>query len=295
MTTTQTRPKAAQPAEDAGLPDSLHARKARVLAGVERIPKLGINKEQGYPFARESDIVDALRTLLAENGISLTVQMNDVQRWEITSAKGTRGTGMLVDLMFTLSTEKNEVETVRWMGESTDFGDKALLKAITAAKKSYLTNTFLISTGDDPEATPHVEHAPSMRDAAFAVSEGQSKRLFALAKQHEWGLDYRDVVKLATRIFTRTKAQPTGTDNPHRIPSKATYEKVSDFIEAGPDDAKVDALAKMQAKVDAAVMAEADAGEYGRPVAEAVAEMVKTKTPEPTDLPPDPDDADVPF
>ena len=48
---------------------SLYAKMAQVLAGITRIPKLGYNENFNYAFATESDIVDAVRGLMAEAGL----------------------------------------------------------------------------------------------------------------------------------------------------------------------------------------------------------------------------------
>lgn len=48
--------------------------------------------------------------------------------------------------------DSNEIQAVQGIGQGADKGDKAVMKANTAALKYTLSNAFLISWGDDPEA-----------------------------------------------------------------------------------------------------------------------------------------------
>lgn len=41
--------------------------------------------------------------------------------------------------------------SVKWYGQGMDYGDKAIYKSYTGALKYFLLDTFMISTGDDPE------------------------------------------------------------------------------------------------------------------------------------------------
>ena len=67
---------------------------------------------------------------------------------------GTNGqpNGRRVKILFELyDVETGYCEKTTVYGEGIDKGDKALYKAFTGALKSYLANTFLIATGNEPE------------------------------------------------------------------------------------------------------------------------------------------------
>lgn len=63
--------------------------------------------------------------------------------------------------------ETGETHSVNGLGQGSDKGDKAVMKANTAALKYALSGAFLISWGDDPEADAATDRA--------AASEGQEE------------------------------------------------------------------------------------------------------------------------
>src|SRR5690606_34885912 len=56
-----------------------------------------------------------------------------------------------------VDTESAEEIQVSGLGQGSDKGDKAVMKAVTAAVKYALSTGFLISWGDDPEADSGVD------------------------------------------------------------------------------------------------------------------------------------------
>jgi hypothetical protein len=150
------------PGEDAGtgtailyaltahdVPITLEAKLAGVLADVRRIPKRGYNDAQKYAFAQEGDIADMVRWSLNRHRVAFGARITGVTRSEIKSRSGTTGTEVLVDVDFTLTcADTGQAETYPWQGEATDYQDKALPKALTAAKKTFLVMQFLVSTGE---------------------------------------------------------------------------------------------------------------------------------------------------
>jgi len=128
-----------------------------VSAAVERIPKRGHNKFHHYDYATEADILVGVRGLLLENGLTV---IPTVVRRETERIKTADGDGRMKEynfrralVKFTIVNDEKPSEIVEseWWGEGVDALDKGYYKAYTGAQKYFLTKTFHIPTGDDPE------------------------------------------------------------------------------------------------------------------------------------------------
>lgn len=135
----------------------LQAKLTSVLADVRRIPKLGRNTAQNYDFAREGDIADMIRDSLSAHRVAFSASFREREGGDLAvvynvihSRAGGAGVECIVDVDITLTCgDTGEERISRWQGVATDYTDKALMKALTAAKKSYLVFTFLVSTGEE--------------------------------------------------------------------------------------------------------------------------------------------------
>ncbi len=145
---------------------------AKVMAETRWVEKKGRNSFFNYDYARETDILDAVRTKLAEHGIFVftSVEHTDVKE----TAKRTRD-GSPVNLVFVKTKhtfwdgESGETAEVFGTGCGEDSGDKAIYKAITGAMKYFISKNFLISTGDDPEK----DSEPSKPDFTAVKTEAE--------------------------------------------------------------------------------------------------------------------------
>ena len=174
---------------------SLAAKLARVYLAVQRVPKSG-RHPQGWTFATEGDVADMVRAELGARGLFLsqTILAHDERPLGATKS-GAPITRHTVKMRFTLHAsdgapplEKNEAE---WYGQADDASDKGLPKAITAARKSFLLSTFLISTGDEPDAH---DVRPAAGDAVPAPDEFVSVRGKRWAHLMGLGLSAQDVM-----------------------------------------------------------------------------------------------------
>lgn len=149
-------------------PTNLAAKLAAVMGEIPKLPKSGWNDFHKYAFASEADVSEAVRSALANAGIVMIPQVRGkARRIEIESAKGSRWiTELTVDLLLTDGTEQF---TVTVIGQGEDSGDKGANKALTAAVKYGLLKTFLIPTGDDPDA--HGESSPQPKQAKSAKAD----------------------------------------------------------------------------------------------------------------------------
>lgn len=180
---------------------SLAAKLAEVMGIVGRIPKRGRNEHFGYDYATEADIVEAVRSALAERHVAILWDVSELTREEVPASREGARFLTTVKLSATfIDGDSGEERSVAWFGQALDSGDKGLYKAYTGAEKYLLLKTFLLPTGDDPEqdddeeeppAAPPVQRAQpnghasgrSVKNAADPASDAQKKAIFAMAKR----------------------------------------------------------------------------------------------------------------
>ena len=138
-------------------PSNLYQKLASITGEIGSIAKGGKNREQGYEFIEYAAVAGALRTLFAKFNIICLPSMGEREETEITTKSGAKGFHVLIHFTFTFvnGDDPSEREVINWVGEATDYGDKATNKAATAALKYCLMRTFNVSEkGDeDPDTT----------------------------------------------------------------------------------------------------------------------------------------------
>ncbi len=183
---------------------TLYAKLAAVLGEIQRVPKSGKNKHFNYEYATNEDVLDFIRPLLAAHGIAFWASMVEcAQAAEQTdSGKTTTRTHIVLEFAFA-DVDSGEVITSRWHGEALDSQDKGITKAATLAKKYFLLNTFLISTGDlrdDPDADAPESVADRAKSAPANGKEGwpTAERIEGLMKYWRGqGLTDGDIYRFA--------------------------------------------------------------------------------------------------
>lgn len=126
---------------------SFLAKVLKVQQAVSAVQKEGYNAFHKYSYVREEDAVKAVRPHLLEVGLVVRCSQDTPSIFQEGIA--------LAHLVFTISdVETGYSESVEAFGTGSDAGsrDKALYKAITGAKKYFVTSYFMLSSGDDPEA-----------------------------------------------------------------------------------------------------------------------------------------------
>lgn len=128
---------------------NLHQKLSLVRKHCSRIPKNGYNDFHRYPYVMEGDVCDYLRELLSGHGIDFHVSVESHER-----IKDEKAITEIVEMRFDLINADNPEERISsiFWGEGQDRGDKAFYKAYTGGLKYFLLKTFLLSSGDDPEA-----------------------------------------------------------------------------------------------------------------------------------------------
>jgi hypothetical protein len=142
---------------------------AEITGLMAKIPKDGWNANQKYKFVKESDVAEKVSALLAERKIFLhqTVTSHQMTALYVTQSSAQMWLTEVVMQFRFIDGETGEVtEPATFVGHGADTGDKGVYKAMTGAEKYFLMKTFLISTGDDPEADEKVDKAADAAGAA---------------------------------------------------------------------------------------------------------------------------------
>jgi hypothetical protein len=163
-------------------------------AGV--IPKDGNNQEQHYKFLSEKQVKLLIQPLLVKHKL-LFLPLGQRITATGTTPKGTQRITDVSVLYRWVDAETGESIEGEFIGSGTDSNDKGVYKALTGGGKQCMCNTFWIPTGDDPEK----DHGDGDRNRVSRrsdqrqqnpeslISEGQQKRIFALASAAKVPLD----------------------------------------------------------------------------------------------------------
>lgn len=122
------------------------------------IPKNGTNSFHGYKYATSADVLEKVNQAFVKHGIVSIAQPELIDMVDVTTAKGNMEKLATVRMQITLTdVETGETFDIVGLGSGQDNGDKAVMKAETAAIKYAYMLTLAISTGDDPEADPNTD------------------------------------------------------------------------------------------------------------------------------------------
>lgn len=182
---------------------------SQIMAETPWVEKKGRNSFFNYDYAKESDILDAVREKLAAHGIFVFTSIESMDFRE--TSKRTRD-GSPINLVFVKTkhifsdADSGESVEVFGFGSGEDSGDKAIYKAITGAMKYFVSKNFLMSTGDDPERDEEKEgktgsqpaNAPEEPASVTLSSPFRGSRARDFVSPAGYGLDsnqVRDYIK----------------------------------------------------------------------------------------------------
>ena len=142
-----------------------------------------------YTFASEAGLIKALRPAMIEAGIFCYVSdIVEIHQDSFTTKSGAVMNHVLAHgrVTFVHPQSKSEI-LVHAMGEGMDAGDKAGNKAATGLLKYALRQTFLIETGDDPDASAisEMEREQAYADKATEKSDARSKLWYKM-RSAQW-------------------------------------------------------------------------------------------------------------
>jgi hypothetical protein len=134
---------------------NLREKFAEVRRRLGYVQKRGHNERHNYSYVTAADLAGSVGDILAELGVVVIPQLQSIST-ETPRSSSDRIARVVMNYRF-VDARSGEELSVRIAGEGADPGDKAPYKAMTGALKYALLQSFLLSTGDDPED----EHANS--------------------------------------------------------------------------------------------------------------------------------------
>lgn len=122
------------------------------------IPKNGFNTVADYRYRSIDDLIDGLAPYLAKHQLCVLPSVVERVVSERTDELGHAVVGVALRVAFNLvSAEDGSCHVIQVYGEALDGGDKATSKAMTAAYKSAMAQTFCIPVvgASDPDGVTH--------------------------------------------------------------------------------------------------------------------------------------------
>lgn len=134
-----------------------------VMIECGHITKNGLNSYHQYKYATAEDVLLKVNTALTKNKIASVVIPEIASMVDVTNLKGNTEHLVTVNVQIKLiDSESGECVDLFGIGSGQDAGDKAVMKAQTAAIKYAYMMSLCIATGDDPEADTKTDENSSI-------------------------------------------------------------------------------------------------------------------------------------
>lgn len=147
-----------------------------VMAECSHIAKNGLNSYHQYKYATAEDVLLKVNTALTKNKIASVVIPEIASMVDVTNLKGNTEHLVTVNVQIKLiDSESGECVDLFGIGSGQDAGDKAVMKAQTAAIKYAYMMSLCIATGDDPEADTKTDENSSIGNKGSKVVNNVKK------------------------------------------------------------------------------------------------------------------------
>ena len=121
-----------------------------VMKDCSVVAKSGVNSSQNYKYTTTADVMEKVNAALTKHGIASIVNPEIVDFREVTTSKGNVASLVTVKVnILLIDAESGETCTISGIGSGQDSGDKAVMKAQSAAIKYAYLLSFAISSNDD--------------------------------------------------------------------------------------------------------------------------------------------------
>lgn len=135
---------------EAAVEKSLHDKLAEISGEIGFIEFDGTNKSQNYNYASAAGVIRAINKAMVERNLVCRVDRQELHHFSL-PVKGTSQGQAVVEVAMSITDGKDRVDFVG-IGQGADSGDKAITKALTAAKKYALAGLLTLGWGAvDPE------------------------------------------------------------------------------------------------------------------------------------------------
>lgn len=175
----------------------LAAKLAEVMAEVGYVQKDGTNTFHGYKYASAEAVFKKVNAALSKRGICIN-SSTVLERL----SDDFRNAAVRITLSFT-DAESGLFANVSALGQGSDKGDKAIMKATTAALKYCLSTAFLISWGDDPESdisTDKEAEKGAAAEAAPAKRPSARRKTKASDDENPLASELKEAIETASSI-----------------------------------------------------------------------------------------------
>lgn len=176
---------------------------AEVAREVAYVQKDATNSFQKYKYASAEAVLRKVNEALTSRNIAISSNVELVQYHH---GEGKVPSVAIVSILLRfVDGDTSEVISVQGLGQGADKGDKAVMKANTAALKYAYANAFTISWGDDPEADESTDKGTTARKRNTKKTSGEFKTVFT-REELEVELDKCDLLpeleKVRPKIIT---------------------------------------------------------------------------------------------
>jgi RNA polymerase-binding transcription factor DksA len=157
-----------------------------VMEACDFVKKNGVNDFHHYNYATSSDVLQKVNTALVKNGLCSVVLPELLEMVNVQNAKGNTEHLATVKVTVRIVDADNGTDYAEFtgIGSGQDAGDKAVMKAQTAALKYAYMLSLNIATGDDPEADTATDNFSHDKGEAKTVKTETKKRTVKAA-EHE--------------------------------------------------------------------------------------------------------------
>ena len=204
---------------------NLREKFAEVRRRLGYVQKRGHNERHNYSYVTAADLAGSVGDILAELGVVVIPQLQSIST-ETPRSSSDRIARVVMNYRF-VDAGSGEELSVRVASEGADPGDKAPYKAMTGALKYALLQSFLLSTGDDPEderanskaalGSERVITPEQVRELQGLIEETGTElervlayyRVAALGEMTEGS--YRRALEVLNRKLAKQSSQENGT------------------------------------------------------------------------------------
>lgn len=147
-----------------------------VMSECGHIAKNGLNSYHQYKYATAEDVLLKVNSALTKNKIASVVIPEIASMVDVTNLKGNTEHLVTVNVQIKLiDSESGECVDLFGIGSGQDAGDKAVMKAQTAAIKYAYMMSLCIATGDDPEADTKTDENSSIGNKGSKIVNNVKK------------------------------------------------------------------------------------------------------------------------
>lgn len=157
-----------------------------IMSEVGAIEKGRKNQSQGYAFRGIDDVYSAFQGLLSKHGVFFTPEVLTSHREERQGKSGGNLIYTVLTVKYTFFADDGSSFSAVTVGEAMDSGDKSANKAMSAALKYVMLQTFCIPTEEDNDTENHT-HEVLPRGAVFNQGPRQHAPSAVAPKVHPSG------------------------------------------------------------------------------------------------------------